>query len=334
MGSFQRKVLLLTVVLLAGCDAAVRDRAIFFTSSNIGLNVGSQPPVAEIAVSRREGVVQPSFEGRQLPVAAMMVGENNFFGASPTRIGSVFAGGAAAVRITEPDSVPTLADAERAAELCVVDAQVVAGGEASAAAPRSFLFGTDTTIGLSIGWSAASATLPDSVRLGYLRRELAIAPIVPTDGGDCTTTDNRRGRMVRMPAFVATLRNHTPAGGSPADARFDLGVTIATGRAATNIAGFSAVRRAFRAAVQQETEASVSGGQIRTFAAPDDTTNCIETWLRTGTEEQRRQNEQVLRSWLLGRQSRLAIAPRAWLSDASSAAERSDFIQDIRIPCR
>ena len=62
-----RTLTLLSVLLtLSGC-AVGYNSTLFYTQSNIGLDAETKPPTAEISIARREGVIEPGFEGGQTP---------------------------------------------------------------------------------------------------------------------------------------------------------------------------------------------------------------------------------------------------------------------------
>ena len=100
-----------TVLTLCGCNRG--SDTVFFTVTNAGLNFESTPPTAEIAVSRREGVIQPEFEGGiHLPVLATM---SSRLGIDGERVAATFIGGAAAEIAASKDEVTN----EGIAALCV-----------------------------------------------------------------------------------------------------------------------------------------------------------------------------------------------------------------------
>ena len=81
--------------LLTGCGT---DRLLFVTKSTVGIDIDSRPPTSEIAINRKEGVIERVFEGGQTPpvVASFKADANpiaRFFGFG---IGSTFATGDAA----------------------------------------------------------------------------------------------------------------------------------------------------------------------------------------------------------------------------------------------
>ena len=70
---------------------------------------------------------------------------------------------------------------------------------------RPVFFGTDTAFGLKIQWSEMTGHFPDSVKLGYNRKELALVPITLSD-------DNK----LKMASLLATVDSGLQ-GGSPQD---------------------------------------------------------------------------------------------------------------------
>ena len=47
---------------------------------------------------------------------------------------------------------------------------------------RAFYFATDTSFGLKVGWDGTSGPYPDTLKLGYNRKELAFPPVFVTEG--------------------------------------------------------------------------------------------------------------------------------------------------------
>ena len=81
-------VLVMLCAVPSGC-ALGYDRMLLITKTNVGLDIDSKPPTAEISIARREGVIAPSFEeGKALPVLASFRFEGGWF--SP-RISATFA---------------------------------------------------------------------------------------------------------------------------------------------------------------------------------------------------------------------------------------------------
>lgn len=185
LGSRRLVGLLAAVVLLAAGCGIGRNKTLFFTTANVGLNVDSAPPTAELTISRRENVIGPSLEGGvKLPVLASF--QSRFAGllGVGADVSSTFAGGDAAETMArlfdDPDTptVPAAADSTR----CVSsrpgpDGVDEPGHVAGPGEVRPFVFGTDTSFGLKVAWSGATAQYPDSVKLGYNRKEWALAAV-------------------------------------------------------------------------------------------------------------------------------------------------------------
>ena len=50
---------------------------------------------------------------------------------------------------------------------------------------RAFYFATDTSFGLKVGWDGTSGPYPDTLKLGYNRKELAYPPIFVKQVANC-----------------------------------------------------------------------------------------------------------------------------------------------------
>jgi hypothetical protein len=59
---------------------------------------------------------------------------------------------------------------------------------------RPFFFGTDTQLGVKVAWNGVGGPYPDTVKIGFNRKELAIAPVTISDEN-----------VVRIPSFLATV---------------------------------------------------------------------------------------------------------------------------------
>lgn len=181
--------------LLTGCSP---DRLLFVTKSTVGIDVDSRPPTSEIAINRKEGVIEPVFEGGQTPpvIASFKADANpiaRFFGFG---IGSTFATGDAAEALS---ALFSTTDAEFDAEAkavagcssCTLSqkrkhllatvfgsylqlAQTPQGDFLKPGSKDNLVFATDTVLGFKIDWVGA---LPAGVKLGFSRKEVAWAPL-------------------------------------------------------------------------------------------------------------------------------------------------------------
>lgn len=192
----------LLLVSLGGCAIGF-DHTLFMTKSNVGVDIDTKAPTAEISIARRELVIAPAFEKGQTPpvLAGFRTGNRLLFGFD---VSSVFAGGNAALMLSDPNNI------KENSELCL---QIKPEGKlhlgpielARFSLPttgeiRPFIFGTDTTFGIKVAWSGMTAQFPDSLKIGFNRKELALAPVFGSDKGtkDCPY-------LVGMPPFLASI---------------------------------------------------------------------------------------------------------------------------------
>ena len=210
-------VLCLCPLALTGCVGY--NTALFVTKSNVGLDLDAKPPTAEINISRKELVIEPVFEGGKTPpvLASFSANAGNsglsrfFFGVNQT-----FAGGDAAVTMAKLyDSKTNLADASKEDEQANrerFDSALKLGTKPGSNAKkgwrkflfglpeetdvRPFVFGTDTQFGLKVNWSGAGGPYPDAVKIGFNRKEMAVAPVTLSNAN-----------VVRIPSFLATVQN-------------------------------------------------------------------------------------------------------------------------------
>lgn len=235
----------LAVITLSGC-AVGYNSTLFYTQSNIGLDAETKPPTAEISIARREGVIEPGFEGGQTPTVVAGFQSNEgpfsrfFFG-----VKSTFAGGDAAEGLSQGPGGKQVADhsglclSEKPKEPFWSWLSIPEKGEVT-----PFAFSTDTIFGLKVSWTGTSAQFPDSLHLGFNRKELAWAPLFGTDATNCRIpgTDNQKGSyVVWMPSFLAAL-NVSGTQGSPSDIGVAWVQYFATGTSATTLANRDEVR--------------------------------------------------------------------------------------------
>lgn len=241
-------------ILVSGC--AGHDRVLFATKTNVGLDVDSTPPTAEITISRREIAIQPTYHDTEdkpselaLPLIAAFGFQGKFY--SP-KISAQFAGGDAAVYITKMDESKNSGKDKINSAVCLDDIPEkpfvlldwIFG--TSDAEPKPFYFATDTSFGLKVAWSGTAGAVPDTMKLGYNRKEFAYAPTFVETGcsnGEDTDWDNKRQRwQVRVPSFYASIDNgytlEDGANSSIKHVQF-----FATGVAATQFAKRPSVRK-------------------------------------------------------------------------------------------
>ncbi|WOF72616.1 hypothetical protein QMT40_000234 [Parvibaculaceae bacterium PLY_AMNH_Bact1] len=207
------KSLLIACVLATltfGC--AGKERVVFVTSTNLGLNVDATTNSASIAYDRIEGYFAPTYENGALPpvVGSIEVGGDIF----TPEIRQVYATGHAAELATAKTPSPE----PRKPLLRRRDGNA--------------FFGTSTTLGLNVTSAAGGA--PISMNFGFRRKEASILPL----GHDPVTEEDK------YPSVLASIDNVTHAGESVG---LDNQQFFATGFAAENLAQKDAIRDVFTA---------------------------------------------------------------------------------------
>lgn len=253
-----RMVLVLFGAIVTDCSGY--DRALLVTKTNVGLDIDSKPPTAEITIARRELAIQPTFPetaGKQdgngiqsketaLPLLGSFGLQGNFF--NPRIIGQ-FAGGDAAVYLaqepTDDNNLPVDSSLclksppdTRSWFLKAWHSLIGTTLEKYQKEVRPFYFATDTAYGLKVAWSGTSGPYPDSLKLGYNRKEFASPPIFVDKG--CGSDSNSWN--VKLPSFYAAVDN------ASAVELFEEGKVnhvqfFATGKAATAYAKRASVRQ-------------------------------------------------------------------------------------------
>ena len=244
----------LHLVIGVGCGIGY-NKTLFFTRTNVGIDIDSQPPTLELTIARREAVMSPTFEnGKTPPVLASFA----FHMKAPldfsSRISSTFAGGDAAVTLAklydksnkeaagyqDKDFDSTLQLTKRPYYEDIFgqedeNKKLLEPGEI-----KPFIFATDTSFGLKVAWSGATAQAPDSIKLGYNRKEFALAPVtmskLPPSSGEFKYE-------VKMPSFLATVDNSTELK-AVSDSKMEHLQYFATGIAADALARHHGVRKA------------------------------------------------------------------------------------------
>ena len=281
----------ISVALLGGCGFG-DEEILFVTKSSVGVDFDAQPPTASIAISRQEGLLEPTFEdGKTLPVLSSFRPENK--GIVSGNVGQTFAVGDAAVAMAtlynNPDFVfvPGSGDWNRDVS-AKFDSTLKLEGTVTLPRGkkkrdpkevRPVFFGTRTSLGLSLNWSAMTSAMPDSFQLGYRRKEVALAPVSYVEKTENGIIQTRVG----TPSLLATIDVATDVSNAQ-----DTEVTwlqyFATGRAATALA----LRRDVRAAMlsrmdpRQASAFQVRGGGMTKVAV----VSLIYGALKEGKDEQ------------------------------------------------
>lgn len=292
-------VMLGAALLLGGCGVGYNSM-VFATKTNAGLDLDTTPPTAQVSVGRSEAVFAPSFErGKTPPVmASFRFGGDGLF--SPY-LGSAFAAGSAAVAMAKlwDDDGPQTADQKDPFEYestLVLSAKPDPEGDdkdlPDAGDVRPLIFGTDTSFGVKVAWSGLTASLPDTLRVGYHRKELAFAPTTYASSREGEDGTVEEGHFVDVPSLLATVDTRVDAY-SPTSSGWQYLQYFATGDAATHLAMERDVRAAMKPRFDPQAAERAEGTG---FVAPgtDDSADRLRAWLDSNPGHRQR-----LREWLV-----------------------------------
>lgn len=185
--------LVLLAALSQGC-AIGYDSLLFFTKTNVGVDVDSTPPTAEVSIARREGVIEPTFEGGKTPsvLSSFSSDSSGLWRGFSSDIGMAFATGDAAYAMAKLYDEDTPTDGQKVKDreydsAILLDKEPKGGmlGDFlglgtnlyGAGKMNPLLFGTDSCLGLKAAWSGQNAIYPSTVKFGFNRKEFAWAPV-------------------------------------------------------------------------------------------------------------------------------------------------------------
>lgn len=239
MNRIQIPAALLCLSALAAC--ASPDRAVFVTSTSVGINGDVATQTANIGYDRTEGFIGPNFvETGSAPSVFSYIASN--LSLFDTSVKQLYATGGAACMVTNGDA-NSVSDDEKSSPLCGKKTDKLQGSTAL------MLFGTTNTLGLKAGFDPASG-LPSSIIFGYKRKEMSVIPF----------HKQKDGEKDKESVYASTLASIEL--GSEVKTFADSGVRIvqflATGQAAKNLAGQDIIREIYKAKASD----AVSGGQF------------------------------------------------------------------------
>jgi hypothetical protein len=188
------KGLVISALLVSACGCSLgKKNVLFLTKTSFGVDIDSKPPTLDISYTRKEGTIAPRFEsGEVLPQMASFSSRVGL--PVSMAVGQSFATGSAAVILARYMGTAARPEAEESvAEELLTDDKVSAVDGTTATAQRYF-FGTDTSFGIRVTFSPETGGYPDSVNLGYKRKELAFVPL----------TEDLVTKKVSLPSLIAT----------------------------------------------------------------------------------------------------------------------------------
>ena len=234
--------LLLASLLGGGCVGY--DTALMATKTNAGLDIDTTPPTLEASLARLELAITPSFEnGKTPPLAASFKVSGAWVFSS---VSSTFVGGDAAATMTgQYHTLNRGTNAVLDGDIVLTNKPVSRRGWFGRRRPvelfeagevRPLVFGTDTSAGVKVAWSWLTGQYPDTVRAGFHRNELAIAPVhIVGDGSE--------GYRVNVPSFLATTDAACKTT-SPCESKLEWVQYFAVGTAADYLAAEPQIREA------------------------------------------------------------------------------------------
>lgn len=190
--------LILPLLALSSCVGV--DRTVFFTKTNRGLDIASAPPTVSLDIGRDEGVITPQFQNGKTSsvLASFKTSSDELFAAN---VGSTFATGDAAMTLAtlydspyvgtvqpgqlELNERPTYRNSTETVNFQEDDV-------------RPLVFSTKTSLGLRVGWSSMTSTLPDNFTMGYNRTELALLPVTMQKESDSKYNINQASLLATL----------------------------------------------------------------------------------------------------------------------------------------
>lgn len=242
--------------MLSAC--ASTDRVNFVTTTNIAIDADATTQSLSIGYNRFEGYVGPAYASGAVPPIVAKIKSNlsvltpevhQFYATGNAAILATCEGGAAR---DEADTSPSAGGSETGVAIpCDLGERPELSGD-----KRLMLFGTGSVVGLKIGWAGNA---PDSVTLGYKRKEFSSLPIgqrPKSDGRPNLSGQNGMPPAEQVDVYGSVLASidMTTNVGTQTETGLMLGQFFATGIAAENLANTKVVRRA----VEEEAAASVA----------------------------------------------------------------------------
>ena len=235
-----------TITVLLGVTACAQsDRVVFVTATEVAVSGDLTYGSANIGYDRTELVIAPAYPdtGAIPPVYAKVDSNLELF--SPS-VRQLYATGEAARLVTNEDRDPP-------------DRDGVLEGDR-----RVMVFGTTSNIGLNLRWVGSSQVVgaPESIVLGYKRKEFSIIPLRSREQGDPDRGPDPGPD--RYGSVIAGLSMGVETDVAR-DAGFEASQFIATGDAANFVAESDDARELFR----QDAEGTLSRAAAAVKAVPE-----------------------------------------------------------------
>ncbi len=213
--------------------AVGKESILFVTKTSIAVDVDTNPPTFDVGYGRYEGSIAPVVtSGEVLPLLSSISADaginSKVFGSG---VAQNFGVGNAAVIMSQylgSQANPVDNSSTSFATLVAAPASVTG----STATGRRYFFGTKTTVGFTTSFAPERGFSPDSISLGYKRKEFAYVPIRQNGTGAET--------RLSIPSMLATSGTSTSAGVNQSG--FSTSQFYATGMAANYLAAHPVIR--------------------------------------------------------------------------------------------
>lgn len=231
--SLVARAFLAIAAIQTGCSTP-RDAAVFITKTSTSIaDVDTTPASISIGYDRFEGYAGPRFgNDTAYPVASMIESNGSV---TDRKVRQVFVGGNAALIATRKG------DGDSTDNKLQTETKEGAGSSGS----RVMVFATGTTTGLKLGFAEGSP-VPNSMTIGYRRKEVALVPVEQDRIGTSVlgSLSNDVSATATTPAAGAGTQGISTTG-SGTSVGFGVEQFFATGQAAENLAGKQEIRKKF-----------------------------------------------------------------------------------------
>lgn len=224
-------ILSIVCIILVGCVG--KNSILFVTKTSIAVDIDTNPPTFDVGYGRYEGSIAPVVkDGQVLPLLSSISADtgisSNVFGSG---VAQNFGVGNAAIIMSQylgSPSNPSENSRSGFNEIVASPAKV----NGSVTTGRRYFFGTKTTVGFTTSFAAERGFTPDSISLGYKRKEFAYVPIRQNGSSGSET--------LAIPSMLATSGTSSTAGVNKAG--FAVSQFYATGKAANFLAAHPTIR--------------------------------------------------------------------------------------------
>jgi hypothetical protein len=217
---------------LLGC-ATGKDSIIFVTKTSVAIDVDTNPPTFDVGYGRYEGSIAPvAKDGEVLPLLSSISSDGGIssgvFGAGVTQNFGV--GNAAVIMSQYLGSNLNPVEGSRTKFASLISSPASVSGTIETG--KRYFFGTKTTFGFTTSFAAERGYTPDSISLGYKRKEFAYVPI--RQKGDSGS------ETLSIPSMLAT--SGTSVSADTNQSGFSVSQFYATGQAANFLAANPTIR--------------------------------------------------------------------------------------------